>query len=138
MTFLPEDDRIYLAEKGFEYEELTETLPTGDERRAVKFPRFKLDGHLRALHEGQLVPREVCDVLILIPKGYATTKLDCFYTSPHLKRADGTNPVATAAGEVFKTQWQFWSRHLEDKDWRVGVDGLSTFLSYVDHALRAA
>jgi hypothetical protein len=76
---------------------------------------------------------------VLIPSGYATTKLDSFYTLAHLKRPNGTDPQnATVVQALFQKNWQFWSRHLEDADWRVGKDGLRTFLSYIRNELRNA
>ena len=73
----------------------------------------------------------------LIPPQYATTKLDSFYTRPHLKRQDGSDPQNTAADqEVFDTKWQFWSRHLTDNQWRPDIDGLETYLQYVRDELR--
>ena len=73
----------------------------------------------------------------MIPDGYATTKLDSFYTIPRFKRADGHDPQnATVDSALFGKTWQFWSRHLDDNDWRVGIDGLRTFISYIRGELR--
>jgi Prokaryotic E2 family E len=140
MNFLPEDDVTYLTEKGVRYELLTEKLaPQGTERRAILFPEFSFVGNLRALKDGQLAECHTSDLMIVIPQGYATTKLDSFYMSTHLKRTDGADPVNTAKDqELFGRKWQFWSRHLDDRDWRNGVDGIVTFLAYVRTALRTA
>ncbi|MEI9951914.1 MAG: E2/UBC family protein [Pseudomonadota bacterium] len=139
MTFLPEDDRIYLAEKEIRYELFSEETGPGSTRDAVMFPQFEFEGALFRLDGNLLVPAVRGDLLILIPSGYATTKLDSFYTIPRLKRADGTEPsAASGEQELFARKWQFWSRHLDDKDWRDGIDGLSTYLEYVRRELRVA
>lgn len=139
MTFLPEDDQDYLSTKGLAFEEKSERLPDGGERRGVVFPAFEFGGNLHSTIDSGLEPRSKCDVLVLIPPGYSTTKLDSFYTSPRLKRADGADPDrATGEAEIFGTKWQFWSRHLEDHEWRIGEDGLGTYLQYVRAELRKA
>jgi hypothetical protein len=139
VTFLPEDDRTYLAEKGLEYQLQSEDTGPGSTRNAILLPQFALTGNLYASVDGKLVQTASCDLLIIVPSGYATTKLDSFYTIPRLKRADGADPnAATGEQELFARKWQFWSRHLEDKDWRDGVDGLSTYLEYVRRELKVA
>lgn len=139
MNFLPEDDLEYLESKGIKYELVTETLTDGTQRRAVVFPAFAFEGNLRRENDSQWIECRTCDLMIIIPAGYATTKLDCFYSNPRLKRQDSADPASTGAeNELFGRKWQFWSRHLDDKEWRVGIDGLSTYLSYVRRELRSA
>jgi len=137
MTFLPEEDREFLVENGIQYQELTENMPDGNKRHGVLFPGFSFSGNLR--NGGPLDKVEACDLLVVIPDGYATTKLDSFYTIPKLKRPDGHDPQnATVDSALFGRTWQFWSRHLDDKDWRVGVDCLQTFINYIRGELRNA
>jgi len=137
MSFLPEDDVEFLARKGLVYELKTEKLPNGTERNGVVFPGYGLEGNLRTLRDKQLQPCSACDLLILIPPQYATARLDNFYTIPFLKRPDGTDPQnATGENDLFQRKWQFWSRHLGEGDWRVGIDGLEIFLQYVNLDLR--
>jgi hypothetical protein len=139
MSFLPEEDQEFLDANGIKYELLTEKTPEGAERHGVLFPGFAVVGNLRMQKESVLVGCEICDLLVVIPAGYATTKLDSFYTLPRLKRADGSDPQATnPETTLFQKAWQFWSRHLDDKDWRVGIDGLRTYLSYIRGELRNA
>jgi len=96
-------------------------------------------GNLKAQANGTLASCDRCDVLVVIPDGYATTKLDSFYTIPRLKRGDGADPQnATGDTPMFGRSWQFWSRHLNDGDWRIGIDGLRTFLSYIRGELKNA
>lgn len=137
MSFLPEEDQEYLAENGITYELLTESLPDGTERRGVLFPGFTFTGSLRSGQNGASAPCDRCDLLVLIPHQYATTKLDSFYTLPRLKRQDGSDPQnANNETPLFGKTWQFWSRHLNDSDWRQGVDGLRTFISYIRGELK--
>jgi hypothetical protein len=139
MSFLPEEDQEFLSESGLQYEEVIEKMADGKERRGVRFPAFSFSGNLRATNGGSLVTANVCDLLVVVPDGYATTKLDSFYTIPKLKRADGNDPQnATVDSDLFGRKWQFWSRHLDDNDWRIGIDGLRTFISYIRGELRNA
>lgn len=139
MSFLPEDDQDFLREKGLECRLEEETLPNGQVRRGIIFPRFAFEGNLHLDDNGKRSPCNCCELMILIPTGYATTKLDSFYTNPRLKHADATEPDrATGSDTIFKQPWQFWSRHLDEKDWRIGIDGLQTYLQYICGELRRA
>lgn len=138
MSFLPEDDQEFLTGKSIRHELLTENLPNGTQRKCVLFQEFTFTGNLWTPGNGTLISCTICDLLVLVPAGYATTKLDSFYTYPALKRADGTDPTSTGTETLFSKSWQFWSRHLNDSDWRVGVDGLRTYLSYIRNELRSA
>jgi hypothetical protein len=139
MSFLPEEDQEFLDSSGIRHELRTERTPDGAERRAVLFPGFVLAGNLKVQANGSLTSCDTCDLLVVIPDGYATTKLDSFYTIPRLKRGDGADPQsATGDTPLFERSWQFWSRHLDDGDWRVGIDGLRTFLSYIRGELKNA
>jgi len=136
---LPEEDVEYLQNKGVKYELVAEKDPNGNERRGVLFPDFEVPGNLGTRKDGTFVSCEHCELLIIIPQGYATTRLDSFYTIPHLKRKDGSEPDrANSETKLFGRSWQFWSRHLDEKDWRVGIDGLSTYCSYIAGELRNA
>jgi len=138
MSFLPEEDQEFLDNNSIVHEFLIEKPPDGVERRGVLFPGFALVGNLRVQKESGLVVCASCDLLVLVPDGYATTKLDSFYTIPRLKRSDGADPQsANSETALFQRSWQFWSRHMDDKDWRVGIDGLRTFLSYIRGEFRA-
>jgi hypothetical protein len=139
MSFLPEEDQEFLDSSGIRHELLTERTPEGAERCALLLPGFVFTGNLRAQADGALKARDTCDLLVVIPDGYATTKLDSFYTVPHFKRSDGADPQnATGDTPMFGKSWQFWSRHLDDADWRVGIDGLRTFINYIRGELKNA
>ncbi|MFY9329945.1 MAG: E2/UBC family protein [Georgfuchsia sp.] len=138
-NFLPEDDLDYLQGKEINFELQSEAMPDSKERRGVLFKNFKVPRNLLTYENGALVLCQTCNLVVLIPDGYATTKLDSFYTSPRLKRVDGTDPDrANGETPLFGRTWQFWSRHLDENDWRVGIDGLGTFLSYIQNELRSA
>jgi hypothetical protein len=140
MSFLQEEEQEFLSECGIKYEELTEKMPDGKERRGVLFTGFSFSGsNLRKADGSSPAGVESCELLLVVPDGYATTKLDSFYTIPRLKRADGKDPQnANTESALFGKTWQFWSRHMDDKDWRVGIDGLRTFISYIRGELRDA
>jgi hypothetical protein len=138
-NFLPEDDVAYLAAKALKYELRSETAPDGTVRRGVVFPEFSFHGRLFRSRESALESISQCELLVVIPTGYSTTKLDSFYTFPHLKRHDGADPDRATGQEMWFGQTrQFWSRHLADGDWRNGIDGLETYLRYVRVELAAA
>src|SRR5260370_7376320 len=84
MSFLPEEDQEFLDSNGIKYELLTEKMPDGAERRGVLFPGFALLGNLRTQKESALVACESCDLLVVVPTGYATTQPHIFYTLPRL------------------------------------------------------
>jgi hypothetical protein len=139
MSFLPEDDQAYLESKEISYEELVQEIPGSEPTRAVLLKGLAHAGNLSAIENGTLAANTKCDVLILIPKGYPTTRLDCFYTDPVLKRPDGNAPSATGEADMFQRHWMFWSRHLlGDQDWRPGIDGLNTYVPYILSALKSA
>ena len=135
MSFLPEDDQDFLKSKGIPYE-----LKEKDNKRGVLFPAFRFQGNLFQLDkDGALTPCEACDLLVLIPDGYDTTKLDSFYTRPTLKRPDGNLPDrATVIQNHFDQEWQFWSRHLSDEEWQQSARGFEVYLDYIREALRSA
>jgi Prokaryotic E2 family E len=135
-SFLPEDDHAFLASKRVAYREVIE-----GEQRGLILPAFALPSTHRLLTVagGSLQLATLADVLIFIPKGYRTTKLDSFYTNPHLKLAGGSDPQnATGTTPFAGVTWQFWSRHLGETDWNAGIDGLDVFLQHIKNDLRRA
>lgn len=125
MSFLPEDDRLYLAEKGLVYEE---TDAGG--QRGVVFPRYPVpNGRFDAT---------LVKLLILIPPGYPDVPPDMFYTDPWLKLVPHNSypRAANVAVGFAGISWQRWSRH--NPEWRPGVDGIWTMLKRVEYALEVA
>lgn len=125
MSFLPEADRIYLAEKSIAYEE-----KEAEGQRGVVFPRYPVPN---GLFDSTLVK-----MLILIPPGYPDVPPDMFYVDPWLRlAANNSYPRAADIPHAFGGQtWQRWSRH--NTEWRPGVDGIWTMLKRVEHALEVA
>lgn len=140
MSFLPEEDREILLLKQIDYTEREEKLPDGNARRGVIFPGFAFKGNLFETNkDGVLTPCTQCELLVLIPSGYANTKLDSFYTRPQLKVGGGGEPNRTATGQrLFDLDWQFWSRHLTDEEWNKGARDLANYLQMIKDALRSA
>lgn len=127
MSFLPESDREYLKEKGYEYQEIID-----GSQRGILFPKWKLPAGKFNLDE--------VDLLVLIPSGYRDTPLDMFYSYPEiLLKNEQKKPKATEANHIFQSKtYQRWSRHLPSGTWRPGIDGLHTFMQAIQKALSEA
>jgi Prokaryotic E2 family E len=125
MSFLPEEDRHYLAEKNYIFEE-----KEADGRRGVVFSGYRVPG--------VRLDAQSARMLILIPPGYPDVPPDMFYMDPWLRVVPSNSfPRAADVSETyFGVSWQRWSRH--SSEWRPGVDGIWTMLKRVDHALELA
>lgn len=136
--FLPEDDQVFLAQKSLRYS-LREEPASQDVRRGVEFPEFEVPANLARKENGQPVAGGHVRLLVLIPSGYPKVRLDSWYVSPGLFHLDGRE-VDRANGQqvLFGENWQFWSRHLTNEEWRADSDGLETYLQYIRSGLRAA
>jgi hypothetical protein len=139
-SFLPRDDREFLATKGHLFSEHEEPQANGTVRRFVVFDGFPCDGENYArTKDGELERQATCKLLVEVPIGYSTTQLDSFYTLPRLLRSDGTEPDrANGSASLLGEEWQFWSRHLSKDEWRIGVDGFDTYLNYVRSEVKRA
>jgi hypothetical protein len=136
-SFLPEDDQDFLQLKGIKHALHEEDVPGGEKRRGVEFLEFPLPPNLYTRQDGNLVATANVSILVLIPKGYAKTKLDSWYIHPAVFLSGGqTANCAGVESDVFGRKWQFWSRHLADGEWREGIDGLETYLQYIHGGLR--
>lgn len=138
--FLPLDDREFFASKQFAFEEIEEKLPDGNVRRLVLLDSLQAPSSMFVKDEqGQITPAGNFKLLIVVPNGYATTRLDSFYTQPRLLRSNGAEPDRAGGSSNFLgSDWQFWSRHLAESEWRVGIDGMETYMQYVLNELRIA
>lgn len=137
--FLPEADQDFLAMKSLNVK-LHEEVVGNETRRGVELPSFDVPPNLaRKNQNGELELGGTVRLLVLIPLGYAKTRLDSWYVSPGLFHLNG-QPVDRANGEqvLFGETWQFWSRHLTDEEWRENTDGLETYLQYIRAGLRGA
>jgi hypothetical protein len=86
---------------------------------------------------GRYLPRAT-DLLVRLPSNFPMAKPDMFWTHPHVKLASGIYPPQA---DVFSLthdgrQWQQWSRHLSDAQWRPGRDCLRTFLGTIRRELQ--
>lgn len=118
---LPEEDELYLKEKGFSYE----VMPQGNEGLLI-IKDYPVNS---AIYD-----HEKIDLLIFIPTGYNISKLDMFWVCPHLKLKDGSYPqAANYFQDYIGRNWQRFSRHLQA--WQPGIDGLPMFLSFVNREL---
>jgi hypothetical protein len=119
---LPESDREFLKQK--------------DCRYTVE----KVGGFIHVIvHDFDLsaayTPRKA-DMLVRLPSGYPNGNPDMFWTRPKVKLADGRTPINADVSQDFDgVIWQRWSRHYPDGRWRVGVDGLDTYLASVRREL---
>lgn len=136
--FLPEEDQDFLIQKALPHR-LREEKVGAELRRGVEFSAFDVPPNLARRENGVLVPGGQVRLLVLIPVGYAKVKLDSWYVAPGLfhlsgQHVDRANSDTTLFGET----WQFWSRHLNEGEWRNGIDGLETYLQYIRAGLKAA
>jgi hypothetical protein len=135
VSFLPLADREFLELKQVKYQE----LPNENGQNWLWIDDFPVPPNLRGEVEGKLEVIAFATVVVAIPSGYNTTKLDSFYTRPRLKRVDGSSPQNTDGTlKLRDLEWQFWSRHLDDVHWRGGIDGLEVFFQYIAAALKGA
>lgn len=122
---LPEDDERYLNEKGFDWELVKETEQLT--WLLIRGYRVSADRY----------DRSQTDLLIHIPPQYNTAKLDMWYCDPPLCLAGGGYPNAAGTFEPHAGRnWQRFSRHLQDGEWRPGVDGLPLFFTFIAKELR--
>jgi hypothetical protein len=114
---LPEEDREYLDEKGYDYEVRRDGMLN------VVIRSFQLPA---AYH-----PRK-CELLIRLPDGYADASPDMYWTTPWVRLGSETGSLPQAAEQpetYLGRPWQRWSRHFTG--WRAGIDGLATYLASV-------
>lgn len=124
LSLLPEADRDYLEDKGYEH----------DVEQVGGFLHLII--HKFDLPEAYL-PR-TCDLLIRLPSGYPNGNPDMFWTRPDVKLTSGSWPLNADVPEHYNgLQWQRWSRHFPDDRWRVGVDGIDTYIAAVRRELSA-
>lgn len=126
---IPEADRDYLTDKGFEFEE--KEYPNGV--KGVLIKGLALPDHKFTLPKSNL--------LIILPPGYPDVPPDMFYFSPPLL-LQPANRFARATESMMSfgdnIQWQRWSRHLPPNHWRRQVDGIHTYLKRIEEALNKA
>ena len=118
-TLLPEPDADYLASKCAN----VEVIKNGSDVHAIFHDHDFPEAYQ---------PRQA-DLLIIIPAGYPSTKLDMFWTCPDVKLKDGKWPISSEVHQDFHGRsWQRWSRHI---NWRGGIDNLRTFVTSVQREI---
>jgi hypothetical protein len=125
--FIPEDDRIYLDGKGYQFEEIIDNGKKGLLIKNWQLPESKYT-------------QVTINLLIIIPDGYSDIPPDMFYTYPIIYLLPNRN-LAEATGGALNFNnitWQQWSRHAITQDWRPGIDGIHTYLKKVQNALNTA
>ena len=116
---LPSEDREYLKANFPNWEQVSE-----DSKKGIVIRNYHLP-------KGYNLKKS--DLMLLIPDNYPTTKIDMFYFSPDINRIDRTNIEALSPETHFQRNWQRWSRHY---DWRVGIDNISTHITYIHNQLK--
>jgi len=125
--FLPEFDRDYLLEKGYQFEEKIDANRNGLIIRNWILPEGKFNF-------------QNADLLILIPNGYPEVRPDMWYFNPGLLLAPSNRPARQTQVNInFERKvWQRWSRHYPTNEWRSGIDGIHTYLKKIQIALETA
>lgn len=128
---LPESDLVFLKEK---YPD-AQVYEVGNEVH-VLFLSFPFPDAYQ--------PRTT-DLLVRLPSGYADAKPDMFWTKPDVKLNSGAWPAASEHHEIpgvgegvevyTNIPWQRWSRHSNPADWRIGIDGLRSFMRSIKREL---
>jgi|SRR5450759_992091 len=131
VELLPEADVAFLKDK---HPQAT-AYSVGDEVH-VLFPSFAFPDAYQ--------PR-TADLLVRLPPGYPDARPDMFWTRADVKLTSGAWPQnsehhevpGSGAGvEVYgNVPWQRWSRHTDAAAWRVGVDGLRSFMRSIQQEL---
>jgi hypothetical protein len=76
--------------------------------------------------------RAQSDLLLRLSPGFPDVKPDMWWFDPPVRRADGTSVQATDLMEHYLGRsWQRWSRHLNDGQWRPGIDCLESFMALI-------
>jgi hypothetical protein len=122
---LAEDDAHFLDEKGWSFAVQSE----GDLINLV-ISNYELPSGYNVTHT---------DLLLRLPAGFPDARPDMFWLSPAVAYQDGQIPSGSEQREDhLGRNWQRWSRHLGDRDWRPGIDTLQSYLRFVRTNLEAA
>jgi hypothetical protein len=123
-TLLAEEDLSHLREKAYQFEARQEAGFVN-----VIIRNFRLSAKY-ALSK--------TDLLLRLPPNFPMAKPDMFWTFPHVRLAGGSFPPQADVLDVILEgrQWQRWSRHLADTQWRPGRDNLRVFLGIIRQELQ--
>lgn len=125
---LPSSDRKYLEAKGYTFREVSDGTTSGliiDNFDVVPSTKFSVDKS---------------SLLIVLPQGYPDVPPDMFYFWPKLlyNKDNSFPPQTSTEVTFFQTKWQQWSRHAPANEWRIGKDGIQSYLQRVFKALNEA
>jgi hypothetical protein len=124
MPLLP-TDKAYLDSRGHVHEVHAEADMT-----CIVFPAWKLPAGL---------DRPSVTLLVRLPANYPDVAPDMWWFDPGVHRADGGVIEATQVTEAhLGRQWQRWSRHFQQGQWKSGIDGLESFLALIQRELQKA
>lgn len=119
---LPDADVNYLNERGLTFEMSHEANMT-----CVVFRGWPLPPGY---------DRTESDLLVRLSAGYPDVPPDMWWFDPPVRLADGRRVPATESTESYLgRQWQRWSRHFQNGQWRSGVDNLESFLALISGEL---
>jgi hypothetical protein len=115
---LPQADITSLAERGVEYSVASEANMTCVVIRGYVLPP--------GYNHGQ------SDLLLRLNPGFPDVPPDMWWFDPPLRLSDGRAIPATEVTEHHVgRQWQRWSRHFNQGQWRSGTDTLESFLALI-------
>lgn len=121
---LPEEDEAFLNEKGFVWKLVEDGGGTWLLVEGYRVNPARFD-------------RDRTDLLIQIPSQYNIAKLDMWYCDPPVKFLNGGFPNQANVIEAHVGRnWQRFSRHLPDTQWRAGIDGLPLFFTFIARELQ--
>ena len=119
---LPQTDITCLTEKGIEHRVEDESGMT-----CVVLPQWPLPRGF---------DRDSSELLLRLQPGYPDVAPDMWWFSPPVHLANGEKLPATDAVEVhLGREWQRWSRHFNNGQWKSGIDGIESFLALIRQEL---
>lgn len=115
---LPPSDTAFLVERDIDHQIVGDAGMT-----CVVLPSWPLP---------QGFDRDSSDLLIRLHPGYPDVAPDMWWFAPDVHLANGAAlPRTNVVETYFGRNWQRWSRHLNDGQWRSGIDGLESFLALI-------
>jgi hypothetical protein len=121
-------------------------LPSIDAEYLTRFPghAVSLDGGMICvLIPNYLLPpgldRPSADLLVRLAPGYPDVPPDMWWFAPAVERMDGAAIPATQVRENhLGRQWQRWSRHFAQGQWKSGLDSIESYLALIRKELVTA
>jgi len=76
--------------------------------------------------------RQAADLLLRLAPGYPDVPPDMWWFDPAIRRKDGVEIPATQVKENhLGRQWQRWSRHFAQGQWKSGLDSVESYIALV-------